>query len=294
MTDPSPLIVGAAGQVGNALFGVLGPTALRTTRVAPKPGWSQVDLAALAYQRQTAETIVARLSPSAIYCVGGATDVDGCENDVIRTMEINCYGPASLAYAARSVPFIYFSTEYVFDGTNGPYSEDHCPAPVSVYGRSKFRGEQAVLNAHPKALVIRTTVVYGPETRRKNFVYSLSRLLGEGKVMSVAGDQISTPTYNIDLATATVQLVRQGKSGVYNVCGPELLSRYDFAKLAAEVLDLEASLLRKVSSAELNQLARRPLNAGLSTAKLKGVLGPNVMRSNNDALSHWKMHGGPQ
>ncbi len=294
MNRACPLIVGAAGQVGSALFEVLGPTAVRATRTATKAGWVELDLSTLANQPENAQSLVARLNPSAIYCVGASTDVDGCENDVKRTMNTNCYGPASLAYAARGIPFVYFSTEYIFDGRSGPYDEEHCPAPISVYGRSKWEGEQAILAAHPNALVIRTTVVYGPEPQGKNFIYSLHRLLRDGKVMRVPGDQISTPTYNVDLATATVELVRQRSYGIFHVCGPELLSRYDFAVSAAEVLGLNVSLITKVRTAELKQVAQRPLHAGLSTERLRNVLGSDVMRSNREALTDWKRLGGPE
>lgn len=290
----SALVIGAGGQVGNALCRVLGATALRSGRTAPRPGWFHIDLANLAQKRESAQMIIAQLRPSVVYCAGGATNVEACESDVSHTMNVNCHGPAALAYASREVPFVYFSTEYIFDGQGGPYAEDHRPAPISVYGCSKWEGEQAVMDAHPNPLIIRTTVVYGPETQRKNFVYSLRRVLREGKVMSVPGDQISTPTYNVDLATATVELVRRGQTGIFNVCGPDLLSRYEFAVLATQVFGLNASLIREVKTSELKQVARRPLNAGLVTQRLKDMLGPNGMRPSKEALTHWNTQGDPE
>src|SRR4030095_11997232 len=125
---------------------------------------------------------------------------------------VNCEGPGALAAAAASsgARTVYLSTEYVFDGTDGPYGEDAVGRPLSVYRRGKLEGEHAVQEADPAALVLRTTVVYGPEAHGRNFAYQLADRLGRGEAMRVPGDQVSSPTYNRDLADALVALVDTG------------------------------------------------------------------------------------
>ncbi len=287
------LVVGAAGQVGSAIASVLGDSALPTGRTPTADGSPFVDLVAVAHNPALAAELLAPLNLSAVYCVGGATDVERCESDVAWAMDTNCHGPAALAAAAKHLRFVYFSTEYVFDGREapghpaGPYTETDPTHALSVYGRSKLEGEQRIRDAHPNPLIVRTTVVYGPDCQQKNFLYTLRRLLSSGQTMRVPSDQISTPTYNADLAHATIALMQSNTSGIFNICGPEVLSRYDFALLAASILGLDSSLLRPVTTAELNQRAPRPLRAGLLTDKLRAALGPSIMRSNAQAIADW-------
>jgi len=290
--EPRALIVGAKGQVGSQMKRALeaegGPGRVLATAREPEAGWLQLDLAELSDAAQ-ADAVLRDHALDMILCVGGMTFVDGCEAEPDVAHRINARGPAVLAAYARGrgLPFVYFSTEYVFDGTlenAGPYAEDAETRPLSVYGRSKLDGEHGVFEAHSQALVIRTTVVYGPDERRKNYVYSLMKNLAAGTPMMVPEDQVSTPTYNRDLARATLGLVAAGESGVFNVCGPELMGRMQFARSVAERLGLDASLLRGVKTAELKQAAARPLHAGLSTEKLRRLHPELTMRTLGESL----------
>lgn len=273
------LVVGVSGQVGAEILRQMSVTkgsgyGLASSRQAPEDhdGWIALDLATL--DAGAADDLLAPYDLEAIFCVAGMTDVEGCEGDPELAERTNARGPAVLAgYARRrDLPFAYYSTEYVFDGDSrrpGPYREGDATHALSVYGRSKLEGEAAVLRAHPGALVLRTTVVYGPDARGKNYVYSLMRNLGAGRPMRVPADQISTPTYHRDLVRATLGLVDAGASGIWHVCGPELLSRMEFARRVAEFLGLDAGLLVPAPTAELRQRAPRPLLAGLAIDKLR-------------------------
>jgi dTDP-4-dehydrorhamnose reductase len=268
------LVVGATGQVGLQMLKALesrGRGVIPTARAA-KDGWLQLDLGELETEAQ-ASAILDGYALDAVLCVGAMTHVDGCEAQPDVAFRVNAHGPAALAgYARRrGLPFVFFSTEYVFDGARenpGPYAEDDRPSPLSVYGRSKLMGERAVLDAHPEALVVRTTVVYGPDDRQMNYIYSLMRNLSTGTPMRVPQDQISTPTYNRDLAQTTLGLVDVGAHGVFHVAGPELMGRLEFAQEIAAALGLDGSLLQGTSTEDLKQPAQRPLAAGLSTTKL--------------------------
>lgn len=285
-SQPQTLVIGTTGQVGAALASALGSNVLPGNRL-PAEDSLQVDLVALAEHPQLAVELLAPLHLSAVYCVGGATDVERCESDHAWAMQTNCFGPAALAAASRDLPFVYFSTEYVFDGVDGPYSEISPTHALSVYGKSKLEGEQRVLEAHPNPLIVRTTVVYGPDRQGKNFLYTLRRLLTSGQTMRVPADQISSPTYNVDLAHATAELVALGQTGVFHVCGPEIVSRYDFALQAAQILNLDASRIQPVATADLNQKAPRPLRAGMLIDKLRATLHRTSMRTNAEAISDW-------
>jgi dTDP-4-dehydrorhamnose reductase len=282
--------VGATGQVGLQMLKALesrGRGVLPTARAA-RAGWLQLDLGELEAEAQ-AGALLDEHSLDAVLCVGGMTHVDGCESEPDLAYRVNARGPAVLAgYAQRrGLPFVFFSTDYVFDGLKenaGPYGEDAPPNPLSVYGRTKLTGEREVLDAHPEALVVRTTVVYGQDDRQKNYLYSLMRNLSTGTPMRAPQDQISTPTYNRDLALTTLGLVDAGASGVFHVAGPELMDRLEFAQRIAAALGLDASLLQGVSTAELGQAAARPLWSGLDTAKLAGLYPHLPMRTLAESL----------
>jgi dTDP-4-dehydrorhamnose reductase len=282
------LVIGASGMVGTQMLSELQPgRALVTSRNKP---WGQLrlDLSELEQQSQ-ATTLLDDYDLDAVYCVAGMTYVDGCELKPELAWRINARGPGIMAAYAknRRLPFVYFSTEYVFDGLTenpGPYVETARTAPLNVYGKTKLEGEQRVLAAHPEALVVRTTVVYGPDPGQKNYLYSLMRNLSAGTVMRVPEDQISTPTYGRDLVRATLGLVEAGCSGIFHVCGPERMGRMEFAQKVAGRLGLDASLLRGVATADLGQTAPRPLCAGLAIQKLQRQHPSLRMRTLSESL----------
>jgi dTDP-4-dehydrorhamnose reductase len=251
-----------------------------TARKPSLPGWKAFDLAIAAAHPDEAARLLDQSEPDSVYCVGGATDVEHCESEPQMAFLANEQGPTVLAAAAaaRQLPFLYFSTEYVFDGKNGPYQEDDPVNALSVYGKSKLAGERGVLQAHSGALILRTTVVYGYDGARKNFLYGLLARLSTGQQMRVAEDQISTPTYNKDLATAAVSLLGVGASGIYHVCGPERMSRFQFALSAAKFMGLPPELIIPAPTPSMGQKAPRPLDAGLSIERLNHQFPAIVMR----------------
>ncbi len=183
-------------------------------------------------------------------------------------------------------PYSY-STEYVFDGVAGPYDEEDLTRPLSVYGISKLEGERAVLEADPNALIVRTTVVYGPERQGKNFAFQVIRHLGAGRRFRVPDDQVSTPTYNRDLAGATAELMERGAHGIWHVVGSEHMSRAELATRMARALDLDESLLDSTATSDLGQVAPRPLRAGLINHKLTDFLTDWRVHSVEESMAHW-------
>ncbi len=267
------LVIGASGQVGAALGARLaarGDQWIGTYSRVARPGLRQLDLG----DRPAGEALVDEVAPDWVFCAGALTHVDYCEEHPEEAFHLNRDAPTLVARAAgeRGAGIVFYSTEYVFDGTNGPYAEGDPVNPLSVYGRSKLEGERAVTAANPRAIIVRTTVVYGPELQGKNFVYQLLRRARAGERMRVPADQVSSPTYNADLAAASVELAERGCGGVYHVAGPEVLDRHAFARDVCRVFGLDQALLEPVKTPSLGQLARRPLQAGLRIDRARALL----------------------
>ena len=282
------LVVGAGGQVGGALMARLAARAVGTWR-RPPPGSLELDLEQVALHPELADAVVQRSAASLVMVSAGMTNVDACEDAPLQAARVNSVGPARLAGAARraGARTIFFSTDYVFDGNHGPYGEEDETRPLSVYGRTKSDGEAAVLDADPAALVLRTTVVYGPEAHGRNFAYQVAARLQRGEAVTAAVDQISTPTYNIDLSEATVALVDAAAVGVVHVAGPELLDRVAFARRLAEAMGFDPGRVEGRPTAALGQRAGRPLSAGLAITRLRRLLPGFEPRTVEDALAHW-------
>jgi len=273
------LVIGASGQVGGALVNALtarGHAVAGTYATVPVDGATRLDLR----DHGAIEPLVRAVAPDWIFCPGGLTHVDWCEDHPEEAIQINVTGPLMAARAGRALGagFVYYSSEYVFDGERGPYGEEDPPRPLSVYGKTKLQAEHALLSEIPRALVIRTTVVYGPERQRKNFVDQLLQRCRSGERMRVPLDQFSSPTYNQDLAAASLELVEREARGLFHVAGAEVLSRYSFARLACQVFGVDASRVEPVPTASLRQRAPRPLRAGLRINKARRLLGPPLLR----------------
>ena len=297
MSNDRILVLGASGQLGAALCRQLGPSAIPAARRPPSPDWITLDLATLT---ESPDELVATNKLTAIICSAGATDVERCESDQPWADAANHLGPLALARAAAHarIPFVFYSTDYVFPGTlaplgdipanPGPYREDAPTHPLSVYGATKLLGELEILKANPAALVLRTTTVYGPDPQGKNFLYTLRRLLSSGQTMRVPTDQLATPTYNEDLARATLALLAGGHTGLFHAAGPTMLSRIDFARLACRLLSLDPSLLIPLTTPELHQRAARPLIAGLDSTLLNTTLGRPFFRTPEQGIRDWQ------
>ena len=265
------LIIGASGQVGGALASLCVRRRIEVYKAdLSGQGNLLLDLSA----PSTIAPAFEKARPDLVLLCSAMTNVDACEKDPAQSQKVNSEGPALVAEECRKTgaKLVYFSTEYVFDGKNGPYSEEAVPNPLSVYGRTKLEGEKAVL-ALPGGLSVRTTVVYGYDAASKNFVMQLIAAHKAGARMRVPADQYSNPTYAPELAAAVLDLAEKGASGVFNVVGPDWLNRHEFALKACEAFGFKPDFLEPRLTAELGQAAPRPLKAGLLTDKLAAALG---------------------
>lgn len=273
------VVIGGSGQIGGWLLRTLaerGHSAVGTYATTAFPGLVPLDAADLA----GAADWLREQRADVVFYPAGFTWVDGCERDPAKARAANLEQPLNLARAAleTGARFIYFSTDYVFDGHAGPYDEESPTNPLSAYGQAKREAEVALAEElGPAALIARTSWVFGPERQGKNFAYQLARTLGEGKPLTCPSDQVSSPSYGPDVALATVRLAEDRRSGLVHVAGPEVVDRVRFARSLAEAFGLDPSSIVGKTTAELGQGAPRPLNGGLLIPRLDSWL-PGLMR----------------
>ena len=266
------LVLGASGQVGQNLLRILG---LNGIEVIGPPS-SKLDVR----DESAVKSYFDVVRPHVIFLtVNTSGGVDYCENQQEEAHRLNVEGTQHVAnfsekYAAR---LIYYSTDYIFDGTSGPYSEEDQPFPISVYGQTKWEAEKIVHSFSPRSLILRTTAVYSWDRTSRNFAMQVWENLQAGKVMRVPHDQVCNPTIAEYLAEVSVRLFQMDVEGVFNVVGKDRMSRAEFAKILAKAMALDPNLILPISSAELGQKAPRPLQGGLKTDKLKNTLGTDAI-----------------
>lgn len=264
------LVIGASGQVGEHLVYALHEAGFRvegTYRSRPVKDAYQLDIRDVSQTR----SLMFGLRPTTVYLPAAWANVDDCELNPANSYATNVLGVRNVLKIVNEIgaSLVYFSSDYIFDGQDGPYSESDAANPICEYGRQKLLAEHMIALQAKNYLIVRTTVVYGWESQGKNFVYRLLRSLESGQTIKVPYDQIGNPTYAPDLARAVIALVSQDARGVYNIVGPDRISRYQFACQAAQIFGFDTSLVIGVSTSELGQRARRPLNAGLRVDKLE-------------------------
>ena len=281
------LVIGASGLVGSAMMRVipaLDPDAvvIGTYRSRSWPGLLQLDAA----NTRAVRDILTDTRPDVILFPAAMPDVEWCEAHEAQAREANL-APLRAVLAASRKPVIAFSSDYVFDGTEGPYAEDAQRLPLSVYGHIKADVEDETLAAG--GVVVRTTGVFGTELPPgKNFVVRLIASLREKKPVTVPTDQIATPTYSDDLAAATYRIALRRGTGLWHVSGPDMLSRLDLARAVADEFDLDASTVHGVPTAELKQKAARPLTGGLLNARYRREFDAEPVRPVREALREMK------
>jgi dTDP-4-dehydrorhamnose reductase len=208
--------------------------------------------------------------------------VDRCETERDLSWAVNATGPRLLAElcANAGIPLVHYGTDYVFDGEKkSPYLETDPPNPLNHYAAGKLAGEQAVLRASPKHLVLRTSWIFGwHPTQTKTFVHTVLRAAGEGRELKATTDQASVPTFAADLAQWTGELVRLGASGLIHAVNDEGVSRHDWTLAILEEavqtgLIPKTPPVEKVTTAFFNSTMRRPAYTVMSNDKLTRLLG---------------------
>ena len=271
------LVTGKNGQVGHELMCTLAPLG-QVVGVDVK----ECDLA----QSAAIDALLERVKPDIIINPAAYTEVDKAESEPTKAHAVNAQAPKFLArYAARhNIPIIHFSTDYVFDGKkDGLYLEDDEPNPKSVYGKTKWLGEEAVRKMAAKHIIIRTSWVFG--SHGVNFLKTMLKLATERDRLSVVSDQFGAPTSARMLAEAVAQIVTElgepgsyRKYGTYHVAARGETSWHGYAQVVVEkaikhgmAIKINPKDIKPISSKEYPMPAPRPANSRLDTTKVSMV-----------------------
>ena len=219
-----------------------------------------------------------QVAPDVVIHTAAMTNVDACELDPANCQLQNVTATQWLVEAARrhDSHFIFLSTDFIFDGSAGPYSEDDRPSPLSVYGHSKLLGERSVQEAGlGKWAIARTIIVYGhaPGLSRSNVVLWAKNALEKGDPIRVVDDQWRMPTLAEDLADGCIRIASHGATGIYHLCGPDGMTILELVQRVGEHFGLDTSKVTAVKSSELAQPARRPPRTGFVIEKARRELG---------------------
>jgi dTDP-4-dehydrorhamnose reductase len=279
------LVLGGNGQVGHELRRSLAPLGdvIATTRSGELPDGMRCEAADFDDPASLA-ALVERVAPSAIVNAAAYTAVDKAEDDTDAAFRANAEAPGVLARAsaARAIPFVHYSTDYVFDGQGTrPYREDDPTAPLGVYGTSKLAGEDAIRSAGGRPLILRTAWVYGQHGH--NFMKTMLRLGADRDELRVVADQVGTPTPAALIADLTAELLRlqDAPSGTFHLTPRGETSWHGFAEAifeeaAARGLIARAPTVVPIATSDYPTRARRPGYSRLDIGKLEQVLGHSL------------------
>jgi len=229
--------------------------------------------------------------PSHVIHTAAITNVDYCEQDPELCYAVNVKATKLLIDAAIEIDahFLLLSTDFIFDGLKGNYSETDEANPLSHYAHSKWEAELLLHEGdYSNWSIVRTIIVYGDgdHLSRSNLISWAKESLKKGNKISVIDDQFRAPTWAEDLAWACIRICELNKIGVYNACGPETLSIYDIVCRIAHFYKFDDQLIQRSDSKQLNQAAQRPPRTGLNLNKSRIELGyaPKTIEETLDLL----------
>ncbi|SUZ47626.1 uncharacterized protein METZ01_LOCUS480 [marine metagenome] len=211
-------------------------------------------------------------NPDLVINLAALTNVDLCEKNPELAYSINIGGMDNLVNAFKG-PIIHVSTDYVFDGEDGPYKEEDTTNPLNVYGLSKLESEKLLLDHTENSLVIRSNVLYDYSSKSEaSFLNWVVDSLTQEKEINVVEDQWNNPTWTGSLAVVIDRAIDTQLTGLVHWGDGDLVSRFDFANKIADVFNLKKSLIKPILTSELNQTAKRPLKSGLKSDYAQNIL----------------------
>jgi dTDP-4-dehydrorhamnose reductase len=229
--------------------------------------------------------------PDAVIHTAAMTNVDQCEEAKDECWRLNVMATSYLIASCQrnNSFFLHISTDFIFDGVDGPYLEEAKPNPLSYYGDSKLAAEELVLKAKCAWAIARTVLVYGitEDMSRSNIVLWVKNSLENGKNIQVVNDQWRTPTLAEDLASGCLLIVEKEAQGIFNISGNELLNPYQMAIATADYFGLNKSLITETDGSKFTQKAARPPKTGFFIGKAEKVLNykPHTFKQGIEILS---------
>ncbi|TFH48079.1 MAG: SDR family oxidoreductase [Methanothrix sp.] len=228
--------------------------------------------------------LIRSLKPQYIVLTAAMTNVDACESDRLGAWKANALGPKNIALAARDIgaKLIYISTDYVFNGERGMYREGDSTSSINYYGESKLAGESFIQDILEDYVIARTSVLYGLNPTRLNFVTWAVDEMKKGNRINIVNDQFTSPTLSSNLADMI--LIIRDQTGVFHTCGSERINRYDFSIKIARAFRLDESLVNPITSNQLSWKARRPRDSSLDTSKVSRFSKPLNVKEGLNAM----------
>lgn len=266
------LVTGSNGLLGQKITekvlkegGVnLVATSKGENRFPMKEGYSYAAMDIL--NPQEVRTVIEKYKPDAIIHTAAMTNVDTCETQKELAYQLNVESVITLIALCEEyhIQLVHLSTDFIFDGENGPYDELAAPNPLSYYGETKLKAEEVIKNASCKWAILRTIIVYGivSDMSRSNIVLWAKGALEKGEPLNIVNDQWRMPTLAEDLADCCLLAVEHDAQGVYNASGKDMMSISELVARVADFWHLDKSLIHEISATTLNQAAKRPVRTG--------------------------------
>lgn len=278
------LITGSNGLLGQKLIRLLNSeTTCELVATSRNSNKLPEELSSVQYsflditQKEPLQALVKESKPDVIVHTAALTDVDKCEINKEQAWEINVEGTRNVIEAARlnDSYLLHLSTDFLFNGKTGSYTENSQPNPINFYGHTKLAAEKLLQQSNIRFGIARTVLVYGyvHNLNRSNIILWVKKNLEKGVEIPVVEDQFRTPTLAEDLAMGCYLMIKGQHEGVFNISGEELLTPYEMALQTADFFKLDKKYIRKVNASIFKQVARRPLKTGFDISKAKAILG---------------------
>ena len=271
------LVTGSNGLLGQKIVYQLAKrknvelfaTSKGPNRLKEKIGYQFIDLDITS--KDQVYNIINTLKPNAVINCAAMTNVDACENNQEYCWNVNVKAVKYIATASESIKahLVQLSTDFIFDGNAGPYSEEDIPNPLHFYAKSKLESERIVQKIMTKWSIARTIIIYGvtDNMSRSNLVLWAKKEMENGNSINVINDQFRSPTFAEDLAKGCISIVDHSAFGIYHLSGPKTYSILELVNIVADFYKLNKSLINPIDSASLNQPAKRPLITGFDISK---------------------------
>ncbi len=292
------LIIGANGFLGSKLIYYIQnekynhkfiPIAsdIQNNRIPKEIDFKSIDIT---NREKTIETIK-KINPNTVILTAAYTNVDECEDKKRFAHDLNILGSENVALGCKKInsKIIFLSTDFVFDGKKGDYSETEDPKPLNYYAKTKFEGEKRITKTGIDYIICRTAVLYGWYPYRKNFITWILNNLENGNKINIITNQINSPTLANNLAEILLHLIDHNKSEIIHTVGDCALNRYEMAVKCAEIFNFSKNLIQPIKF--FKQKAIRPKNASLNISKLKKILGNKLkVLDLDEGLNFMKEH----
>jgi len=277
------LVTGSNGLLGQKLTDlclsdpevVLIASSKGPNRHPVKKGYSYEDMDILDFLN--IQQVIEKYHPDTIINTAAMTNVDACENDKENCHALNVDSVKGLIRLSEQyhIQLIHLSTDFIFDGEDGPYTEEDQPNPLSYYGQTKLEAEQLLQQSSCQWVILRTIIVYGivNDMSRSNIILWAKEALEKGNPIQVVNDQWRMPTLAEDLAKCCLLAAKKNASGIFNASGKDLLSILQIVEKVADYWNLDRSLINPISADSLNQAAKRPKKTGFILNKAINILG---------------------